>query len=144
MEWDSPFATPATSGPVVQPRMIDEYGAVGGMRIDRGNRSTGWKHSPVLLWPPHDLTWGRTCAAAVGSQRLIAWSTGVPEKLFLLHLSVRCTTDCFFNSRFQKVRWLYREVTRKMVVIFVVFKFPARRSLPGHRRMFISPSLSIS
>jgi hypothetical protein len=53
--------------------MTTEYGAVGGMRIDRGNRSTRRKLAPVPLCPPqipHDLTWDRMRAAAVGSRRL--------------------------------------------------------------------------
>jgi hypothetical protein len=67
----------ATVGLLYQPRMIDDYdyGAVGGMRIDRGNRSTRRKPAPVPLCPPqipHDLTWDRTRAAAVRSQRLTA------------------------------------------------------------------------
>jgi hypothetical protein len=39
-------------------RTINEYGAIGGMRTDRGNRSTWKKPSPVTLCPPqipHDL-----------------------------------------------------------------------------------------
>jgi hypothetical protein len=59
-----------------QPRMIDdECGAVGGMRIGRGNRSTRRKSSPVPLYPPqipHDMTWDRTRADAVGYRRLTA------------------------------------------------------------------------
>jgi hypothetical protein len=45
------------------------------VRIGRGNRSTRRKPAPVPLCPPqipHDLTWDRTQAAAVGSQRLTA------------------------------------------------------------------------
>jgi hypothetical protein len=66
-----------------QPRMIDddEYGAVGGMRIGRGNRSTRRKPAPAPLRPPqiqHDLTWARTLAAAAGSRRLTAWATARP------------------------------------------------------------------
>jgi hypothetical protein len=52
-------------------------GAIGGMNIGRGNRSTPRKPAPVPLCPlqiPHDLTWARTRAAAVGSQRLTAWA----------------------------------------------------------------------
>jgi hypothetical protein len=53
--------------------MIDDAcGAVGGMRIGRGKRSTRRKPAPVpLCLPqiPHDLT----RAAAVGSRRLTAW-----------------------------------------------------------------------
>jgi hypothetical protein len=66
-----------------QPRMIndDDYGAVGGMRVGRGNRSTRKKPAPVPLCPPqipHDLTWDRTRDAAVGSQRLTAWAMARP------------------------------------------------------------------
>jgi hypothetical protein len=53
----------------------DECGAFGGMRIGRENRRTRRKHFPVPLSPPqipHDLTWTRIRAAAVGSQRLTA------------------------------------------------------------------------
>jgi hypothetical protein len=59
----------------------DDYGAVGGMRIGRGNRSTRIKPAPVPLCPqqiPHDLTWDRTRAAAVGSQRLTASAMARP------------------------------------------------------------------
>jgi hypothetical protein len=48
-------------GLLYQPRMFDdddECGAVGGMRIGRGNRSTRRKPAPVPLCPPqipHDL-----------------------------------------------------------------------------------------
>jgi hypothetical protein len=72
----SPLGTSATVGLLYQPRMIDDdYGAVGGMRIGKGNRSIGRKPAPVPLCPPqipHDLTWDRTRTAAVGSQRLTA------------------------------------------------------------------------
>jgi hypothetical protein len=50
----------------------DECGAVGGMRIGRGNRSTQRKTAPVPLRLPQipHVAWARTRAAAVGSQRL--------------------------------------------------------------------------
>jgi hypothetical protein len=68
------------TGLLYQPRMIDDddgCGAVGGMRIGRGNRSTWKTPAPVLLWPPqitHDLNWTRTRTAAVGSRRLTDWA----------------------------------------------------------------------
>jgi hypothetical protein len=40
--------------------MINEYGAVGGMRIGRGNRSTLREPVPLPLYPrkiAHELTW---------------------------------------------------------------------------------------
>jgi hypothetical protein len=71
----STLGTSATVGLLYQSRMIDdnECGIVGGKKICRENRSTRRKPAPVPLCPPkipHDLTWDRTRAAAVGSRRL--------------------------------------------------------------------------
>jgi hypothetical protein len=73
----SPPGSAATSGLLYKPQMIDEgdCGAIGGMKIGRGNRSTRRKSAPAPLCPPlipHDQTRARTRAAAVGSQRLTA------------------------------------------------------------------------
>jgi hypothetical protein len=70
-------------GLLYQSRMIDdaECGAVGGMRIDRGNRSTRGKPAPAPLGPPQTprgLTWGWTLQAEVGRQRLTAWAMARP------------------------------------------------------------------
>jgi hypothetical protein len=57
----------------------DECGAVGGMRIGRGNPSSRRKPAPVPLCSPqipHDLTRARTRAAAVVSRRLTASRPG--------------------------------------------------------------------
>jgi hypothetical protein len=53
--------------------MINEYGAVGGMSIDSGNRNTRRKSAPVSLYSPqnpHDLTWCRTWVASVRNRHL--------------------------------------------------------------------------
>jgi hypothetical protein len=73
----SPLDTSVTNLPIVPVRDDDdgECGAVGGMRIGRGNRSTRRKPAPVPFCTPqisYDLTWARTWAAAVGSRRLTA------------------------------------------------------------------------
>jgi hypothetical protein len=61
------------TGLLYQPWTIyDERGAVVGMRIGRGNRSTRRTPTPI----PHDLTWARTRAAAVVSRRLTHLSYG--------------------------------------------------------------------
>jgi hypothetical protein len=52
--------------------MINVYGAVGGIRIGRGNRGTRRNPPPVPLCQPqvpHELIWVRTSVTAVGSQR---------------------------------------------------------------------------
>jgi hypothetical protein len=68
-----------------QPGMIHECGAVGGMRIGRGNRSTRRKLAPVPLCPPqipHDLPWARPRAATMGSRRLTAVLCSTQRWLF--------------------------------------------------------------
>jgi hypothetical protein len=70
----------ATNWPIV-PDLDDECGAAGGMRIGRGNLSTRRKPVPVPLCPPqipHDLTWARTRAAAVGNRQLTTWAMARP------------------------------------------------------------------
>jgi hypothetical protein len=73
----SPLGIAATTGLLYQPQMIDDddCGAIGGIKIGRGNRSTRRKPAPVPLCPPqipYDLSRARTLAAAVGSRRLTA------------------------------------------------------------------------
>jgi hypothetical protein len=61
-------------------------GEFGGMKIGRGNRSTGRKPAPAPLCPPQiplDQTRYRTRAAAVGSQRLNPWAMARPWHLWL-------------------------------------------------------------
>jgi hypothetical protein len=55
----SPLGTAATSGLLYKTLMIDEgdCGAIGGMRIGRGNRSTRRKPAPVPFCPPQNPTW---------------------------------------------------------------------------------------
>jgi hypothetical protein len=61
-----------------QPWVIDDKcGAVGGMRIGRGNWTTQRKPTPLPPCPPqipHDLTWAWTWATTVGSWRTSAWA----------------------------------------------------------------------
>jgi hypothetical protein len=76
-----------------------ECGAIGGMKIGRGNRNTGRKPAPAPLCPPQiplDQTRDRARAATVGSQRLTTWAMARPCTLL---------TPCHFlstvlNSRF--------------------------------------------
>jgi hypothetical protein len=54
--------------------MINECGAVGGMRTSRGNQVLRKKPAPVPLFPPqipHNLTQDRIPPAMVESQQLI-------------------------------------------------------------------------
>jgi hypothetical protein len=88
----SRLGTAAISDLLYKPQMIDEgdCGAIGGMKIGRGNRSTRRKPAPApLCLPqiPHDQTRARTRAAAVGSQRLTAWAMARPSGSTYLGLS---------------------------------------------------------
>jgi hypothetical protein len=79
----SPLVTAATTGLLYQPQMTDDgdCGANGGIKIDRGNRSTWRKPAPASLCPPqipHDQTRVWTRATTVGSQRLTAWAMALP------------------------------------------------------------------
>jgi hypothetical protein len=61
----SSLGTVDTSGLLYKPQMIDEgdCGAIGGMKIGRGNQSTWRKRAPAPLCPPqipHDQTRART------------------------------------------------------------------------------------
>jgi hypothetical protein len=75
----SPLGTAATNRPIVSAPGDYDDGEFGGM-IDRGNRSTRKKPTPVPLCPPQTLhvVRTRTRAAAVGSQWLTAWATARP------------------------------------------------------------------
>jgi hypothetical protein len=93
-----PLGTAATVGLLYQPQMIDDddCGAIGGMKIDRGNRSTRRKSAPAPLCPPqipHVLTRARSRAAAVGSRRLPAWAMA-RSPWGLLLLTLRVDGDC--------------------------------------------------
>jgi hypothetical protein len=85
--------------------MMMSVEAVRGM-IGRGNRSARRKPAPVPLCSPqipHDLTWARTRAAAVGSRRLTAWAMALPylkHNYFTGKIShrVRCTAQNWFTS----------------------------------------------
>jgi hypothetical protein len=104
-------------GLLYQSRMIDdECGVVGG----RGNRSTGRKPAPVPPCPPqipHDLTWDRTRAAAVGSQRLTAWAMARPS------ISIWCwSLECMefhFNSPYVVKAWSLNTVD---ILPFILIK----------------------
>jgi hypothetical protein len=86
----SPLGTAATSGLLYKPQMIDEddCGAISGMKIGKGIRSTRRKPAPAPLCPPqipHDQTRARTRADAVGSQRLTACAMVRPSFPFLCY-----------------------------------------------------------
>jgi hypothetical protein len=73
----SALGTAACIDLLYQTQMIDDCdcGAIVGMKIGKGNRSTRRKSAPLLLCPPqipHDQNQTRTLVDAVGKQRLNA------------------------------------------------------------------------
>jgi hypothetical protein len=64
-----------------------DCGAIGEMKISRGNRSTQRKPAPASLCPPQiplDQTQDQTRAAVEGSQRLTAWPMARPHLFHLI------------------------------------------------------------
>jgi hypothetical protein len=86
-------------GLLYQPQVIDdECGAVGGMRIGRGNWSTQRKPTPVPLHPPqipHVLTQAWTQAAVVGSRPTNHLSYGMA---FGKHIPVPMNTHAIIEE----------------------------------------------
>jgi hypothetical protein len=74
----SPLGTAAASGLLFKPQMIDDgdCGAIGGIKIGRGNRITRRKPAPATLCPPQ-IPHDQTRAAAVRNAYRI--SVGKPE-----------------------------------------------------------------
>jgi hypothetical protein len=78
--WDGTksLGTAAASGLLYEPQMIgeDDCGAIGGMKLGRGNQSTRRKPAPAPLCPPqipHDQTRAQTpdrCSGKPATNRL--------------------------------------------------------------------------
>jgi hypothetical protein len=67
----------------------DDCGAISGIKIVRGNRSTRRKPAPAPLCPPqipYDQTRARTRVAVVGNQRLTARAMARPY-LYISYVS---------------------------------------------------------
>jgi hypothetical protein len=91
----------------------DEFGAVGGIRIDRGNRSSWRKPALVSLCPSqisHDLTWARTRAASVGSRRLAAWA-------WHGYRHSKSCSPCFDRPR--HIKWVLQILTHSLLRNFL-------------------------
>jgi hypothetical protein len=113
----SPLGTSATVWLIVPAPDNDVCGAVGGMRIGRGNRSTRSKPAPVPPQIPHDLTWDRTRAAAVGSRQLNAWAMSRPRRMSNNHL---ITLVSFLLRSIHTYQWRVRSVPRASVLKNIV------------------------
>jgi hypothetical protein len=123
--------------PIVQPQMIDEgdCGAIGGMKIGRGKRSTRIIPAPAPFCPPQiplDQTRARTRAAAVGSQRLTAWAMARPRIWYTHWKDDKCIQNFswklwrdFFRNQGVDWRWILERIVMKHDLTVVQYRIPA-------------------
>jgi hypothetical protein len=76
-------------GYILEDKTVNEYEAIGGVRIGRGNRGSEVKHCPMSLCPPqfsHDQTLVRTPIAVMRSLRMAPGATAraLSSNCFLL------------------------------------------------------------
>jgi hypothetical protein len=76
--WRGVLGTPATNRPIAKTPSDYDDGEIGGMMIDRGNRSTRRKPAPVSLCPIQIPCRTGTRDATVGRPRLTAWAMARP------------------------------------------------------------------
>jgi hypothetical protein len=107
--WDlSPLSTAANTGQLYHPGWwMMMSGSSRCSENLQGNLSTRRKAAPVPLCPqmPHDLTWGRTPAAAVGSRRLTIRAMARPKNWLLVWTFP--TLDVFPSSGMKHERILH-------------------------------------
>jgi hypothetical protein len=104
----SPHDTAATTGPLYQLHLIDDgdCGAIGGMKIGRGNLSTRRKSAAAPLCTPqipHDQTSARSRPAVVRSQ----WRTALSYDAALrnaLHIHISEERIQHYKNELQEVR----------------------------------------
>jgi hypothetical protein len=109
----SPLGTSATNWLIAQATDDDddEYGALGGMRIGRGNRSTRRNPTPVPLCTPqilHDLTWARTRATSVANNHLSYGETFIIKLLHFILFNIPSS--------------IHTPVVSKMLLLYVAYK----------------------
>jgi hypothetical protein len=117
----SPLGTEVTTGLLYQLQMIDDgdCGAIGEMKIDKGNRRTRRKPIAVSLCTPqipHDPTRARTRAATVGSQRLTAWAMARPQ------VNTFSQTVVARNGNWCKMEWkiIYESSVARMTLVAIL------------------------
>jgi hypothetical protein len=76
----------------------DDCEAIGGMRIRKGNRSTGENLPLCPPQIPHDLTRARTRAAAVGSQQ----RHGLMYAIYVCCLLFQRDSECHSYEQFKQ------------------------------------------
>jgi hypothetical protein len=116
-------------GLLYQTRMIDddeddECGAVGGMRIGRGNWSTRRKPAPVPLCPsqiPHDLTPARTLGRCSGKPATNRLSYGTAYSVFK-SIHFRRVPGESQHSSFKNRGTSHRPQKHKMTIFFFLEK----------------------
>jgi hypothetical protein len=116
----SPLGTAATTGLLYQPQMTNDgdCGAIGAMKIGRGNRRTWRKPTPVPLWrpqSPHDLARARTRATVLGSHRLTFCAMPRPSYKQLKYILTTWQMNAMFLFVFYYFRISYTYTTSRKV-----------------------------
>jgi hypothetical protein len=109
-------------GPLTGP--LYQRGAVGGTRIGKKNRSTRRKPTPAPLSPPqipHDLSWDRTRAAAVGSQRLNAWAMAWPNFKLLQQMTAENVYVLFLDTVWHSWRYIMHHSRQSKDELYSIF-----------------------
>jgi hypothetical protein len=117
------LGTAATSGILYKPQMIDEddCGAIGGMKIGRGNRSTRRKPAPAPLCPPqipHDQTRARNPGLRGGKPATNRLSYGAA---FCVGLGDASCLDCRYRNSQSPSGWkwlLYFDLIAAISAVF--------------------------
>jgi hypothetical protein len=117
-----PLGTTAANRPIVPAPDDYDDGEIGGMMIGRGNRSTQRRPAPVPLCPPQTphAARTRTRTAAVGSERLTAWATVLPNLEWLV-LSLRTVGPGFETGSRYRLPWLRPFFLKKPLHILLKF-----------------------
>jgi hypothetical protein len=137
----SSLATSATNWPY-QPRMIDnECGAVDGMRIGKGNKSTRRKPAPVPLRPlqiPHDLRSypGRRCGKPATNRP----NYGTVTSVHLLCKFIRVLND-YWSSVVLDVTSRWKWMRHKESTRIVAVKSERQTSLWRNTRFGVAGSV---
>jgi hypothetical protein len=142
-DWVQLVRRPLT-GLLYQPRMIDEEcGAVVGMRISKGNRSTRRKPAPVPFCPPkilQDLTRARTRACFGGKPATNCLSYGSATIFVLispLSASFSAWVVHFVFLRLLCIFWYPSDVIQ-CLLSYVTFGRVSVPLLSGYREVFLS------
>jgi hypothetical protein len=121
-------------GLLYQPRMTDddadECGAVGGMRIGRGNRSMRRKPAPVPLRPQITPDLGSNpchrCGKPAANPPELWHGLSLSEYRAILRYSVVFVSKCLGSTRGLISLWFYKEYKLRIETMYLLYMFPPK------------------